>query len=285
MTSMGRKLRDALAEPGVLVVPDCYSLLTARVVEAEGFAATYIGGSAMGGMFYGIPDHGLITMTEMIEMAGVIATGIGIPLIVDADQAGETTVNVRRTVKEFEAAGVAAIHIEDTNNPKHIYDGGDSLVAIPIMQARIEAAIEARRDDDFVIIARSDEMFIGGTVKNTVARGNAFADAGADLYMVVGMKPDEMRVVASEVRIPVVDIMHPVDDVRDTGLKVDLMLGGDRLAVATHREYVRYIAANGRVLEAREPVTPDEYRGLVDDPEWLREAQRWVDTGSRPSKA
>jgi 2-methylisocitrate lyase-like PEP mutase family enzyme len=277
VTSKAAQLRNLLNEPSMLVVVDCYSVLTARIVESEGVAATYCGGSAMGGMHYGLPDHGLLLASEMIEMAGRIASSVNIPLIADADQAGETSTNVRRTVREFEAAGVAGIHIEDTRNPKHLYDG-DSLVPIAHMAARIEAAVDARKDDDFVIIARSDEIFNKGTVAETVRRGIAYAKAGADLYMVVGMKPDEIRQIAAEVPIPLVDIMHPVEVARDTGLKVNLMLGGDRFAAAAHRDFVRNVVRTGELLRPDEPLTRGDFADLVHDSDWDAEAKRWQRT-------
>jgi 2-methylisocitrate lyase-like PEP mutase family enzyme len=275
MGGRASQLRKLLGDPSMLVVVDCYSVLTARIVESEGVAATYVGGSAMGGMHYGLPDHGLLLASEMIEMAGRIASNVSIPLLVDADQAGETSTNVRRTVRDFESVGVAGIHIEDTFNPKHLYDG-DSLVPVTQMMARIEAAVDARRDDDFVIIARSDEIFNGGSVAETVRRGRAYAEAGADLYMVVGMKPLQIRQIADEVPIPLVDIMHPVHEARATGLKVDLMLGGDRFAAAAHRDFVQSVVRDGSLLRPAVPVSREDWAELVHDDEWGAEARRWV---------
>src|SRR5271167_2353946 len=113
---MSATLREVLAEPGLIVVAECYSVLTARVVEEAGFPATYIGGQAMGAMHAAVPDHGVVALSELLGFASAIAGSISIPLISDADQGGETPLNVRRTVRDFEHAGVAAIHIEDTIN-------------------------------------------------------------------------------------------------------------------------------------------------------------------------
>jgi 2-methylisocitrate lyase-like PEP mutase family enzyme len=266
-----RAFRALLEGPELVVVPECFSVITGRVVEQAGFRATYCGGNALGVIHYGIPDYGLITTTEMIEQTARIAANISIPLIVDADQAGETVVNVHRTVRSFEQAGVAAIHIEDTLNPKHS-NVRKPLAAISDMQKRLSAAAEARTDPDFTIIARCDELYDRlvygeGTVDETIARGIAYAEAGADVYMPICMKLEEIPLIVEAVPIPVLDINQPVSKLKETGLKVNVFTGWAMASVVrTHRDLVHHIREHGEL--ARETYGFDREE-LLDEPRYL----------------
>lgn len=277
MSHQSLALRELLRGSDLVVVAECYSALTARLVEDQGFAAAYIGGNAMGAMHDAIPDHGLMTTTEMIEHAARIASRISIPLIVDADQGGETAVNVRRTVRSFEQAGAAAIHLEDTVNPKHLFTGVDQLVPIDTMRSRLEAAVGARTDDHFVIIARSDERFNGGTLDETVRRGVAYADSGADVFMVVHLgSADDIATVASAVPIPLLDINQPIDKARSGGLKVDVFTGTSvPTALRAHRGWLQEILTTGELDSESRGTDPVEYARLLDDDSYLEVAAHW----------
>lgn len=276
--SMGGQLRRLIAAPGVVVVAECYSVLTARVVEMAGFAATYIGGEAMGQMHAAIPDHGLITVPEMLAYAERITANISIPLIADADQGGETALNVRRTVRDFEHAGVAGIHIEDTVNPKHLYDG-DRQASLDVMRARIGAAVEARRHDDFVIIARTDEFVKGddGGVEEAIRRGVAFAEAGADVFMAVGIPGTEaMKAIVEAVPIPVLDINRRLAQAEETGLKIDLFASSAvPSAIRAHMALLDEIRATGRVDVKARRLEPDYLAELLDDGTYVKLARAW----------
>jgi 2-methylisocitrate lyase-like PEP mutase family enzyme len=277
MTMAGR-LRQLLAAPGVVVVAECYSVLTARVVEKAGFPATYIGGEAMGQMHAAIPDHGLVTIPEMLAFAERITGSISIPLIADADQGGETALNVRRTVRDFEHAGVAGIHIEDTVNPKHLYEG-DRQASVDIMRARIGAAVEARRDDDFVIIARTDEFVKGGDggVEEAIRRGVAFADAGADVFMAVGIPgTDAMKAIVQAVPIPVLDINRRVAQAEETGLKIDLFASSAvPTAIRAHQALLEEIRTTGRLDVKSRRLDADYLAELLDDAIYVDLARAW----------
>jgi 2-methylisocitrate lyase-like PEP mutase family enzyme len=277
MSAQTRALRTLLITPGVVVVPECYSALTALIVEDAGFGATYIGGSATSGMHHGIPDHGLITTIEMIELAARITDCVSIPLICDADQGGETSLNVRRAVKGYVRAGVAGIHIEDTLNPKHL-GAGDRLQPIGEMCARIGAAVDARTDPDFVVIARTDELYNKGTIEMAIERGQAYAEAGADLYMPVGMNPADIDRIANEVPIPLLDIMQPLSKVRDTKLKVDLWCCFAVFAAAQiFDEQMQELKEHGEFLDMPARRLPREkYDRLMKDPEYREVAKRWT---------
>lgn len=269
-------LRQLIAGPGLVVVAECYSVLTARVVEKAGFAATYIGGEAMGQMHAAVPDHGLVALNDMIAFTERIAGSISIPLIADADQGGETSLNVRRTVRDFEHAGAAAIHIEDTINPKHLYDG-DQQMSIDEMRARIGAAIDARRSSDFVIIARTDEFVKGGgTVDGAIRRGIAFAEAGADVFMAVGMPNDSMKAIIDAVPIPVLDINKHVEKATEAGLKLDLFASSAvPTAVKAHLALLSEIQTTGRMDIRGRRLDADYLAELVDDPTYIELARSW----------
>lgn len=270
-------LRQLLDRSGLVVIAECYSVLTARVVEQAGFAATYIGGEAMGQMHSGVPDHGLVTIDEMVRFAGKIAANISIPLIADADQGGETSLNVRRTVRDFEHAGVAGIHIEDTVNPKHLYDG-DRQMSLDEMRARIGTAVDARRSDAFVIIARTDEFVKGGgTVEEAVRRGQAFAEAGADIFMAVGMPGRAaMKTIVDEVPIPVLDINRRIEHAEQTGLKIDLFASSAvPTAIKAHLNLLEEIRATGSLDVAGRRLDDDYLARLIDDPTYVELGKAW----------
>lgn len=269
-------LRQLLAQPGVIVVAECYSVLTARVVEKAGFAATYIGGEAMGQMHAAVPDHGLVALSDMIAFAERISGAISIPLIADADQGGETALNVRRTVRDFEHAGAAGVHIEDTINPKHLYDG-DQQMGLDEMRARIGAAVEARRSDEFIIIARTDEFVRGGgTVENAIQRGIAFAEAGADVFMSVGMPNDAMASVIEAVPIPVLDINKRISKADEAGLKIDLFASSAvPTAIKAHLDLLAEIQSTGRMDVRARKLDANYLAELIEDPTYIELAKTW----------
>jgi 2-methylisocitrate lyase-like PEP mutase family enzyme len=270
------RLRRLLAEPGLLVIPEAVNALTGRLVEDAGFPAAYSGGAALSAVNFAIPDHGLITTSELVDAAARIAAAISIPLICDADQAGETVLNVARTVRAFENSGVSVIHIEDSRNPKHL-GRDDGLIPAAAMQARIGAAVDARSDVNFLIIARTDELFYGGSFDEAVRRGIAYAEAGADVYFCLHLPPDKASRLAAEVPIPILDINHPVEVVEGSGLKVDVFCG--QLAASTAllaESMLADLKLHGRYWETdRRRMTNERFAEVLCDPAWLRVIERW----------
>lgn len=205
MSNPRAALRALLAKPGPLVVPEALAAGPARMIEVMGFPAIWVGGQSVGALHFAIPDHGLIEQREMIDSARRIVEVVEIPVICDADQCGETVLNVRRTIKGYEKAGVAAITIEDTVNPKHMFKN-DRLMSIEQMCARIAAAADARTDADFLIIARTDSGFNKAPVEETIERGRAYAEAGADIFFPCLMPTEQVVAVAKNVPIPLMDM-------------------------------------------------------------------------------
>ena len=176
MSQQTQALRALIAGGEPFIAADCYSALTARIIQHVGFSAGYMGGHATGMMHYAIPDNGALTPTEMIDQAARVTEAVDIPIIVDADQAGESIADVHRTIPRYERVGVAGVDMEDEITPKHsTFDG--PLMSTVDMQARITAAVDARRDPDFLIIARCDEFYsVGGggsgSLEEAIRRGS-----------------------------------------------------------------------------------------------------------------
>ena len=192
------QLRRMLASDEMVVAPFALNALHARIAQDVGHRAVYMTGAGTAAE-RGFPDVGLLTMTEMVANARYIADAVSIPVICDADTGYGNPLNVRRTVREYEAAGVAAIHLEDQVFPKKCgFFAGKQVVPVAEHIQKIHAALDARTDPDFVIIARCDAYAVDGWA-DTVARCRAYIDAGADLVFVDGIKSqDDIRRYATD---------------------------------------------------------------------------------------
>src|SRR5580658_794400 len=193
-----RQLRELLSNTELITAPGAYDCITARMIEQAGFSAVYMTGAGTAAML-GYPDYGLVTMSEMAENAGRIAAAVDVPVIADADTGYGNELNVVRTVREYEQRGVAGMHLEDQGFPKkcgHL----ENKVIIPLEDylAKIRAAVSARRDPDFVIIARTDARAVSG-FEEAVRRVNASFDAGADMAFVEA--PESLEEVAAVPRL------------------------------------------------------------------------------------
>jgi 2-methylisocitrate lyase-like PEP mutase family enzyme len=203
VTSAPRRLRELLARDEILVTPGGADPMMARLVERAGFDAVYMTGAGTAMSRMGVPDVGLITMTEMVANAAAMANAVEIPLIADADTGYGNPLNVQRAVREYERAGVAAIHIEDQLTPKkcgHLL--GKRLVSTREMEQKVRAACDARKDDDFVIIARTDALAVDG-LQAALDRGHSYLEAGADVLFVESPTTmEEIRAIGSSTESP-----------------------------------------------------------------------------------
>lgn len=180
--SKGKIFREALRR-GMVTAPGCFDCITARSIERAGFEAVYMTGAGTAATL-GYPDYGLVTMSEMADNAGRIAAAIKLPVIADADTAYGNELNAIRTVREYEKRGVAGIHIEDQGFPKkcgHLED--KTIVPLEDYVAKIRAAVSAKIDPDFLIIARTDSRAVLG-FEEAIRRANAAIAAGADMAFV-----------------------------------------------------------------------------------------------------
>ena len=174
------RLRQLLAAGPLVVAPGAHDALTARLIAAQGFPAVYMTGAGTTAAA-GVPDIGLFGLEEMVRNARQIAAAVEVPVISDADTGYGNAVNVLRTVREFEAAGVAGIHLEDQVAPKRCgHVAGKQVVSAEEMVGKLRAACAARRDPDFVIIARTDARAVEG-FEPTVERARRYREAGADV--------------------------------------------------------------------------------------------------------
>lgn len=178
VSSPGRRLRDAWAKQ-TIAIPGAFNALVAKMAERLGFSAVYLSGGALSAAA-GVPDVGLLGVTEFVDATRSIVTATTLPLVCDADTGFGEALNVERTVRLFESAGVAGIHLEDQELPKRCgHLSGKSLVGPEVMAAKIRAAVAVRRDPDFVVIARTDARGVNG-FEDAVRRAKLYLEAGAD---------------------------------------------------------------------------------------------------------
>jgi methylisocitrate lyase len=176
--SPGRRLREAW-QAQAIAVPGVFNALVARMAQRLGFRAVYLSGGALSAAA-GVPDVGLLTLTEFVEQARTIALATSLPLLCDADTGFGEALNVERTVRLFETAGAAGIHLEDQQLPKRCgHLSGKQLVEPEVMAAKVRAAVAARGDRDFVIMARTDARGVNG-YDDAVRRARVYVAAGAD---------------------------------------------------------------------------------------------------------
>jgi 2-methylisocitrate lyase-like PEP mutase family enzyme len=182
--SPGARLRELLARPEPLVLPGCADALTARIAVGAGFEAVYATGAGIANAALGRPDVGLTTMTEVLAHVEPMCDAVDAPVVADIDTGFGNAINVQRTVRAFERAGVAGIQLEDQVFPKRCGHFADTeVVALDEMLGKLRAALDARRDPALVVIARTDAA-AGEGLDAAVERGQRFAEAGADLVFV-----------------------------------------------------------------------------------------------------
>jgi len=192
-----KRLREMMSR-GMVVAPFCLNAYHAKIAQLVGFEAVYMTGWGTAAE-RGFPDVGLITQTEMVQNARYMVNAVDVPLICDADTGYGNPINVWRTVREYEAAGVAAIHIEDQVFPKKCgFFEGKQVISVGEHVQKIRAALDARRDNDFVVIARCDALAVNGW-EDTIGRCHAYDEAGADVIFVDGIRTrEDLEVYARE---------------------------------------------------------------------------------------
>jgi methylisocitrate lyase len=202
MLTPGARLRAAWSERAVMI-PGAFNALTAKIAERLGFAAVYLSGGALSAGWAGVPDIGLLTLTDFAEQAAVIARATSLPLLCDADTGFGEAINVERTVRLLEDAGVAGLHLEDQLLPKRCgHLTGKSLIAHESMAAKVRAAVAARRDRDFVIIARTDARSVEG-FQAAISRARTYVAAGADMIFPEALESvDEFARFAEALNVP-----------------------------------------------------------------------------------
>lgn len=235
-------LREILSSEKTILVPGSYDAFSAKILKQAGFRVLYMTGSGVTASLTGMPDVGILTMTEMVNQARNIVNAIDLPLICDADNGYGNPINVIRTVKEYERAGVAGIHIEDQVAPKKCgHFEGKQIIPAQEMVKKLEAALHAREHDDFFIIARTDARSIAG-LDEALKRAQLYKEAGVDMIFVEAPQSvDELKKIAETLSdIPLMVNMVeggktpvlPFDDFQQMGYKIVLYPTSSIRAVA-----------------------------------------------------
>ncbi|KIX11710.1 isocitrate lyase/PEP mutase family protein [Dethiosulfatarculus sandiegensis] len=222
-------LKNYILESEILVMPGAHDALSARIIEHAGFKAVTLGGYSASASLLGKPDLSLLTLTEMVDCYRRVADAVDIPLFADGDTGHGGVLNVRRTVREIEKAGVAGMFIEDQVFPKRCgHMEGKQVIDAQEMAAKIKAAVDARQDQDFMIMARTDALAVNG-IDDAIRRANLYQEAGADLIFVEAPTSlEQMRRITGEVAAPCLannieqgkTPMLPIDQLQEIGYSV-----------------------------------------------------------------
>ncbi|TAN29332.1 MAG: oxaloacetate decarboxylase [Actinomycetota bacterium] len=285
-SNTGARLRELLAGPEPLLAPGAFDSLSARLIEEAGFDAVYMTGFGAAASVLGRPDVGLLTMSEMVEHARQISQAVSpLPVIADADTGYGNPISVIRTVQQYELAGVAAIHLEDQVAPKKCgHMAGKELIAKNDMISKIEAAVDARRSSDFVIIARTDARAVEG-LESAMDRARAYREAGADVLFIEAPEGiEEIETVART--FPDVPLLYnwaeggktpPLryEEIKRLGFKVIIFPVGTLLsATKAMRTVLKSIRREGTPLKAMDAMVPfQEFLDFIGLPE-VQELER-----------
>ena len=248
------RLRELLARKEITVAPFVFDCLQAKLAEQAGFEAIYMTGFGTSAS-RGFPDLGLMTMTEMVANVRAIANAVKIPLIADADTGYGNPMNVWRTVREYEDAGAAALHLEDQVFPKRCgFLAGKQVIPMEEMIPKVRAACDARRDKNLVIIARSDALAVNGW-EDVIRRCRAYRDAGADMIFVDGIRTrDDLTTYAKELAdIPALynGALLPAPELGKLGFKLNIHPATLMVAFEAMRSALRELKTGGEVKGGR----------------------------------
>lgn len=241
------RLRSLVERGRTLLVPDAHDVLVARLAAAEGFEALYVGSLGIANAVYGIPDQSLLGINQLIDQARLIADSVDLPICLDMEDGGGNAVTTYRNVVLAEAAGVAAIQIEDHVHGK-AYGPGGELTALPEAADKISAAVDARRNPETIIIGRTEAMHIGLTEDEAFERAAAYAAAGADLITVTRLPLSSAPAFAQNLGVPLANFVlgESADEVRRAGLGLAIHPG--HALVTQHeatRRWLRQLRAEG----------------------------------------
>jgi 2-methylisocitrate lyase-like PEP mutase family enzyme len=264
-TKPARRLRELLQRPGIIRSLGAHDVFTARLVEAAGLETVFIGGFGTAASLLGLPDVGLLTLTEMADAVRRMAQRVKIPVVADGDTGHGDLHNVARTVTEFEQSGAAGILLEDQVTPKRCgHFQGKQVIPANEMVLKLRTAVEVRRDSDFVIVARTDARAVEG-IEGAIRRANLYGQAGADVcFIEAPQSQHEMERIPREVRHPLlvnmltggVTPILPVADLEKLGYKIvvcpieSLLVTG-----AAIQRLIQALLANGRADWAGEMMT------------------------------
>ena len=285
-------LKQLFKRDRLLVAPGCFDGLSARLVEEAGFEAAYLSGGAVARSM-GIPDIGLVTMSEVIERAAQVVAAVKIPIIADADTGYGNAVNLVRSVREFERTGVAAIHIEDQITPKRCgHLDGKEVIPLPEMENKLQAALANRNDPDFLIIARTDARGVHG-FDDAISRGRAFAKLGVDAIFVEAPQ-SEAELEEIPRALPDVPLlvnvfkggktpMLPVDRLQQMGYRIAIYPSEtQRAAIHAMRQALGLLKREGTTEKMDDALTTFKERDkVVGLDEWQRLERQYMALSER----
>ncbi len=262
----GARFRQLLEQDGALLVPGAYNPLVARILELEGFSAIYAGGYAAAAASYGLPDIGIVTMSELTDHLSRITRAVELPVIADADTGFGELVNAVRAVREYERAGVSGIQIEDQVFPKRCgHMEGKKVVATATMVEKVRAACAARENPDTVIIARTDAIAVTG-LDDAIERLKAYEAAGADvLFPDAPTSVEDMKTIRAAVGLPLVANMSEYgktpllsrEEIGELGYDIALYPSSTLFAAAqSAREIGRILREEGTTREHLDRLMP-----------------------------
>lgn len=285
------RLRELLEAPGIITAPGAYDCLTARIIEQAGFSAVYMTGAGTSVARLGRPDLGLATMTEMVANAAAIVDTVNVPVIADADTGYGGILNVQRTIRQYERSGVAAVHIEDQESPKRCGHLDDKhVVPTEDMVRKVRAAVDARTNDDFVIIVRTDALAVTGW-DDTMRRCEAYVEAGADALFVEALRsPEEAERVCAAFDVPMLynfvesgkSPLIPSYELERLGFKMVIFPGSAFMAVCrTVAEVMRNLKQYGTTAHLMDGMTTlQESFEIVGLSEMLAQDARYASHGA-----
>ena len=288
------RLRELLEAPGIITAPGAYDCLTARIIEQAGFSAVYMTGAGTSVARLGRPDLGLATMTEMVANAAAIVDTVNVPVIADADTGYGGILNVQRTIRQYERSGVAAVHIEDQESPKRCGHLDDKhVVPTEDMVRKVRAAVDARTNDDFVIIVRTDALAVTGW-DDTMRRCEAYVEAGADALFVEALRsPEEAERVCAAFDVPMLynfvesgkSPLIPSYELERLGFKMVIFPGSAFMAVCrTVAEVMRNLKQYGTTAHLMDGMTTlQESFEIVGLSEMLAQDARYASHGATGS--
>ena len=280
------RLRALIERPEILIAPGAYDPFVARCIQSAGFEAVYMTGAGVSHVRLGQPDLGLLTFTEMVDQAGRIADAVELPVFADADTGYGNALNVIRTVRAYERAGLAGLHIEDQQLPKRCGHFDDKrVVEVDEMTGKIKAALDARVDDDFVIIARTDARTALG-LDEALERAHAFEDAGADVIFVESpLSEQELNLIGKSLSKPLLANMVesgktpilPAARLQELGFSMVIHPGAvGRFISRQLTDFLARFRAEGSTLSQLDRMSDFETQNaIVGLPEMLEMANRY----------
>jgi methylisocitrate lyase len=276
--------RELLTAEDIAVLPGCYDALSAKIVAKAGFDAVYLSGAGVSNTRLGIADTGFVTQTEMRRQIEYVTDAVDVPLFSDADEGYGNPLHVRRTVQGYERAGASALHVEDQSFPKRCGHFEDKdLVAVEEMERKVAAAVEARSDDAFSVVARTDARAVEG-VDAAIDRANRYVAAGADaIFPEAPQDESEMRRFCEEIEGPVMANMVeygktpllPVDELEAIGF--DLVIFPNsllRAAMVTMVDVAAHIDEAGTTGDILEQIASFDLRNELTDKAHVDDLQR-----------